>query len=272
MPRPKAKLPVSTTTNALEFEPTEQFWAVVGKHLPALSDEQRGRLHRIIYTYYVSHQSTQSATDVAVAEGYLAKVEGTANTIWHMLNSSPDVDGGRQAALYVEGLLDEYLNRTGRSIFIGGSEIPEEEVYTTQPELEERDPESDWVRREWISQRLREMSVSRLAEAMGLLLRACQHAKARLDEDKRAEHYSPTEAWDGLVKHLAQFYQSFPGYKATATKDYDAEPSAFVCFVKDVQSEFAPTFRRPIQSMGAFSAKISDVLSSMKAPRETKAG
>ncbi len=77
--------------------------------------------------------------------------------------------------------------------------------------------------------------------------------------------FSEGDAWNRLIVNLARGFRS-KNLKATATKDLNRPPSAFVTFVKKLQLMFKEEFRRHNSTYAALSQAISQAL-----PRSTLA-
>ncbi|WP_262299652.1 hypothetical protein [Microvirga sesbaniae] len=266
MPKAKAKLPGATVTNALDFCPTDEFWAVADKHMGQLSEDNRNQLVRIVYSYYSSVQFELNAADLNMALKRLQDIEKAANAFWQALMPGWESDPAREANHHVEHLINQALARGGRSFFLGPPLIPDEERYVvphsdSDPESENPDDIQEWVRRDWCEQRLRDFSVDQMVHTMTAFVIACDQAAREMGSYSDGRYYRPGESWERLIKNLTFFWLDL-GMVVTAAKrsDPDKPPSPFVAFASDLQAQFPPDFRRSTQSLEALESNLSKIV------------
>jgi hypothetical protein len=270
MPKAKAKLPGATVTNALDFYPTDEFWAVAEKHMGRLSEDNRNQLVRIVYSYYSSVQFEMNAADLDMAVKRLQDIQKAANAFWQALMPGWGSDPAREANHHVEHLINQALVTGNRSFFLGPPSIPDEERYVvpcSDPDLEPENPDDiqEWVKRDWVSQRLRDLSVDQIAHTMTMFVVACDDAARQMNSYREMQYYWPGESWERLIKNLTFFWLGL-GMEVTAAKRNDPTkaPSPFVAFVFDLQAQFPSDFRRSTQSLEALSGNLAKIVSRVR--------
>jgi hypothetical protein len=269
MPKSKPKLPGSTVTDPLAFEESEGFWPSVEEHTGPLKQKRRERLRHIINSYFASAQFAANATDLALANKKLADIRKTATAFWKALTPHPSGDGGIEAYIHVEHVLDSILRQSMRlSVFLGPPVVPDSQI-RKQPQSggllaalavpDHLSESAEFVDFGYISQRLQPLETRRVGEVLTEFVSACRLAERELEKTRDAKHYPAGEAWKLFVLHLGCFWSDL-GRKTSAAKDYITAPSPFVVFVSTIQNHFPSRFRRHAQSLEALSLKISRVL------------